>query len=99
MNKQWLTTKYITEDFTLKEIGDMCNRHWSTIKFFKDKFNIKKERQKEQTMHYLSIYLPLFVIDVLKEYCMKNRSSRSATVRNMLIEHLIKEGYNPFRGK
>ena len=39
-DEQWLKKKYINEDLTLKQIGDLCGSGWSVIQKWCKKYHI-----------------------------------------------------------
>ncbi len=60
-NKDWLTTKYITEGMTIDEIANLIGGNYAVVNFWLHKFNIFKDTRSEWMQKWGASYLNSFI--------------------------------------
>jgi hypothetical protein len=95
---KWLQEKRTKEKLTVVQIAKMCHVRHTTICAWLKKRNfkpggIKTGPEVVGTNFTISKYLR----GKVDEFCRSKRIKRSALIRELLIEKMLKEGFNPYR--
>jgi len=91
---------YWTEDMTLQEIADLVEVNESTILSWMRKFGIERRRKS-----WRGLPKPLDVRVCLSEdqkialrrFAREQKRTQSAILRDALVDHMLKKGFNPFK--
>lgn len=98
--RQWLIQKYHGELMTIEEIAELCGVCLESVRYYMRKFGIKRRDRNAKSVgpgYRTRIIIPSYLLNTLKKY-MKTRGEKlGPTIRTILLERMIKEGFNPFK--
>lgn len=87
------------EKLTMREIGDTCNVNHKTIYYYLKKFGITANNRTGARKERLQISLPTYLLDSIKGFSREAEQSLSSLIKNVLIEHMLENHYNPFSNR
>lgn len=97
-NKKWLERKRLKEGWSMEEIAFELGVSDSTICYWLKKFGIKSGRvRRGKTYVSVLFYVPESIAIKVKQYCEKKEIERSEFIRKLIIERMLKDGFNPYR--
>ena len=95
---RWLREKRFKEGLTLKEIGELCGASNTTIQRWLKKYELDSGRPVQgRTVIVASFAMPRYMKKGLKEFCKRKRIAQSALIRNLVVEAMVKDGFDLYR--
>ena len=98
--RQWLKKMYWDEMMSIRAIAKLCGVGYDKIRYYLIKFGIKRRKRVEVTVgpaFNTNVLLPYGLYNAVKKYGKMKEQNLSETVRKILLDTMIKEGFNPFK--
>jgi len=96
-SKKWLEEQRIGKGLTLQAMAELCDAGHSTISKWLRLYGLNSRRViRGRTSVVLSFTIPMFMEKKLIEFCEMKKMRRSELIRSLLIEAMMKEGFDPY---
>lgn len=94
--RQWLRQKYVEENFSIREIADICNVDHTTIFYYLRKFGLDIDKKINAPMEQIHLYLPQYLLDSLKGFSELQKKPIRLIIKEVMTDHLLENKFNPF---
>ena len=99
--RQWLKKKYEEEMLSIREIAKLCGIGRDAIRYHLIRFGIKRRKVgpafKVRPGLKVNVLLQPYLHESLKRYAKTKGQKLAETVREILLNTMIKEKNNPFK--
>ena len=99
-SRQWLKKMYGEEELSIRAIAKLCEVGYDAIRYYLIKFGIKRRKRVEVKIgpaFNTNVLLPHCLYKAVKRYAKMKEQNLSEAVREILLNTMIKEGFNPFK--